>query len=80
MVAARAIETGEIKIDVAFIAVSAADSKGNANGIDGLNPCGPLGYIYPDLYYAKHKVLLTDTMMDNLSKIDIEHDYIDFFS
>lgn len=75
---ARAIETGEIKIDVAFIAVSAADLKGNANGVDGANPCGPLGYIYPDLYYAKHKVLVTDTILDNLSKIDIEHTYINY--
>ena len=65
---ARAIEAGEIKIDVVFIAASAADSLGNANGVDGKNPCGPLGYIYPDLYYAKNKVVVTDTILDKLSK------------
>lgn len=75
---ARAIESGDIKIDVTFIAASAADLSGNANGIDGPNPCGPLGYIYPDVYYAKHKVLVTDTILDKLSKNDISHTYIDY--
>lgn len=75
---ARAIETGEIKIDVAFIAVSAADKMGNANGIDGIHPCGPLGYIYPDLYHAKHTVVVTDTILDALSKNEISHEFVDY--
>lgn len=75
---ARAIESGDIKIDVAFIAASAADLNGNANGIDGNNPCGPLGYIYPDLYYAKHKVVVTDTILDKLSKNEIDKIYVDY--
>jgi citrate lyase subunit alpha/citrate CoA-transferase len=75
---ARAIESGDIKIDVAFIAASAADLDGNANGIDGPNPCGPLGYIYPDLYYAKHKVVVTDTILEKLSKNDIISDFVDY--
>lgn len=75
---ARAIEAGEIKIDVVFIAASAADSLGNANGVDGKNPCGPLGYIYPDLYYAKNKVVVTDTILDKLSKNDIDKTYVSY--
>lgn len=75
---ARAIETKEIDIDVAFIAASAADQLGNANGIDGQHPCGPLGYIYPDLYHAKHTVVVTDTMLDRLSNNDISHAYVDY--
>ena len=75
---ARAIETGDIKIDVCFIAASAADITGNANGIDGLNPCGPLGYIYPDLYYAKHKIVVTDTILDKLTVNDIDHSFVDY--
>jgi len=75
---ARAIETGELKIDVCFIAASAADKKGNANGIDGPNPCGPLGYIYPDLYYAKHKIIVTDTILDQLSSNDIDCAFVDY--
>ena len=75
---ARSIETGDIEIDVCFIAASAADQHGNANGIDGPNPCGPLGYIYPDLYYAKHKVVVTDTILDKLSSNDIDQAYVDY--
>ena len=75
---ARAIETGDINIDVCFIAASAADKQGNANGIDGPNPCGPLGYIYPDLYYAKHKVIVTDTILDKLSSNDIDYSFVDY--
>lgn len=75
---ARAIEAGEIIIDVAFIAASAADHLGNANGVDGKNPCGPLGYIYPDLYYAKTKVVVTDTLLDNLSKNDIDGKFVNY--
>lgn len=75
---ARAIEAGEISIDVAFIAASAADILGNANGVDGKNPCGPLGYIYPDLYFARKKVVVTDSILDNLSRNDINHTYVDY--
>jgi len=75
---ARAIETGELKIDVCFIAASAADIKGYANGIDGPNPCGPLGYIYPDLYYAKHKIVVTDTILEKLSSNDIDCAFVDY--
>ena len=75
---ARAIETGDLSIDVVFIAASAADQKGNANGIDGPNPCGPLGYIYPDLYYAKHKIVVTDTILDRLSSNDIDSAFVDY--
>jgi citrate lyase subunit alpha / citrate CoA-transferase len=75
---ARAIETGDISIDVAFIAASAADPLGNANGIDGIHPCGPLGYIYPDLYYAKKTVVVTDTIFDVLSNNDIPQSQVDY--
>ncbi len=75
---ARAIETGDISIDVAFVAASAADHLGNANGIDGQHPCGPLGYIYPDIHYAKHTVVVTDTILDKLTNNDISHQFIDY--
>ncbi len=67
-----------LKIDVTFIAASASDQQGNANGVDGPNPCGPLGYIYPDLYYSKHKVVVTDIIVDKLSVNDIDHTYVDY--
>ncbi|HHU56052.1 MAG TPA: citrate lyase subunit alpha [Acholeplasmataceae bacterium] len=75
---ARAIMTGELKIDVCFAAASAADKDGNANGVEGINNCGPLGYIIPDCKYARHKVVITDCLLDNLCFHEIEGKYIDY--
>jgi citrate lyase subunit alpha / citrate CoA-transferase len=61
---ARAIESGKLKIDVAFIAASAADEKGNATGSCGPSACGALGYAVADSEYAKQVVVLTDNLVD----------------
>lgn len=61
---ARSIETGEIKIDVAFLGVPASDRCGNANGMDGEAACGSLGYALMDAKYANTVVLLTDNLVD----------------
>lgn len=80
----RAIEAGEEKIDVAFIAASAADEAGNFNGVNGPSACGSLGYCLADCRYARRVVVLTDnlesyplvpasadeTMVDCVVKID----------
>ncbi len=60
----RAIETGELSIDVAFIAVSASDDYGNANGFSGPNACGSLGYAMIDAKSADKVVVITDTLVD----------------
>lgn len=60
---ARAIETGAIKIDVAFLGVSATDCLGNANGMEGPNAFGALGYGLIDAKYADKVVLLTDNIV-----------------
>lgn len=60
----RAIEAGELNIDVAFIAASAADDRGNCTGQIGANPCGSLGYSFADARYAKKVVVITDTLVD----------------
>lgn len=73
----RAIESGELVIDIAFIAAPAVDPYGNANGIQGRAACGTLGYAFPDLWYAKKKVLITDHLIPTLEKIDIEGQYVD---
>jgi citrate lyase subunit alpha / citrate CoA-transferase len=73
----RAIETGELVIDLAFIATPAVDQNGNGSGVDGKNACGTLGYPQVDLRYAKQKVLVTDTILKTLTKIDIEACYVD---
>lgn len=60
---ARAIEHGDIKIDVAFLGVPNADKLGNANGMDGKAVFGSLGYALMDAQYADQVVLLTDNLM-----------------
>ncbi|MBN2899289.1 MAG: citrate lyase subunit alpha [Clostridia bacterium] len=59
---ARAIEAGDIEIDVAFLGVPSADAYGNANGQSGKGICGSLGYAQVDALYAKHVVLITDCL------------------
>jgi len=74
----RAIESGELIIDVAFIAVPTSDHQGNGNGVDGISACGALGYAISDLKYAKNKVVITDHMVDNVSFVEIEAKYVDY--
>ncbi|WP_282801540.1 citrate lyase subunit alpha [Secundilactobacillus kimchicus] len=60
---ARAIEHGDIKIDVAFLGVPNADRLGNANGMNGNAVFGSLGYALMDAQYANSVVLLTDNIV-----------------
>ncbi len=59
----RAVESGEIHIDVAFIAAPTADPYGNLNGVDGPSACGPLAYAMVDAYHADHVVAITDHLV-----------------
>ena len=61
---ARAIESGEIHIDVAFLGASSADPYGNANGSQGNATCGSLGYAKVDAEYADKVVIITDHLVD----------------
>jgi len=63
---ARAIADGERTIDIAFIAASAADIYGNANGVQGDNAFGSLGYGIWDSLQAKKTVILTDHLSQSL--------------
>lgn len=60
----RAIEAGELEIDVAFIGASAADEYGNATGQIGPNACGSLGYSFIDERSASKVVVITDYLVD----------------
>lgn len=60
---ARAIESGEIHIDVAFIAAPTCDTFGNINGIDGPAACGSMGYAMVDARYAEKVVAITDHLV-----------------
>lgn len=75
----RAIECGQLKIDVAFIAAPAADEYGNLNGVQGPAACGSLGYAFPDAQYADCVVAVTDYMVEYpLSPISIPQTRVDY--
>ncbi|MCF7933608.1 MAG: citrate lyase subunit alpha [Spirochaetia bacterium] len=64
---AYAIETGKLKIDVAFLGAPACDPFGNANGYsredDHSVICGSLGYAKCDAQYADQVVIVTDNIV-----------------
>ena len=60
---ARAIQDGDLHIDVAFIAAPTADAFGNANGLAGPSACGPLGFAAADALYADRVVIVTDNLV-----------------
>ena len=76
---ARAIESGELHIDVAFVAAPAADAQGNLSGAEGRAACGPLGYAMVDVQYADRVVAVTDHLCPHpLCPIDISQEKVDF--
>lgn len=75
---ARAIECGEIVIDVAFIAAPTADDYGNINGVSGPTACGTLGYAIVDAQRAKRVVAVTDNLVKYPTcPVDITQDLVD---
>lgn len=76
---ARAIATGDLRIDVAFIGAPTCDKTGNINGIEGLSACGSMGYAMVDAAYAKQRIAVTDNLLENaLDYISIPGEQIDF--
>ncbi len=76
---ARAIECGQLPIDVAFIAAPAADDYGNINGVQGTAACGSLGYAFPDAEYANCVVAVTDCLVEYpLAPVSISQTRVDF--
>ena len=60
----RAIEAGEVHIDIAFVAAPTSDCVGNCRGVGGKSDCGSLGYAMTDAKYADHVVVVTDCLVD----------------
>ncbi|TGE31038.1 citrate lyase subunit alpha [Desulfosporosinus sp. Sb-LF] len=60
---ARAIESGDLHIDVAFLAAPTADTYGNINGVYGDAACGTLGYAISDAAYADKTIAITDNLV-----------------
>jgi len=63
---ARAITSGELAIDIAFIAAPVADMNGNVSGAFGRAACGPLGYPMVDADHAARVVVLAEDVVDRL--------------
>lgn len=61
---ARAVEDGELHIDVAFLAAPSCDNMGNINGRIGKSACGSMGYAIVDAQYADHVVAITDNLVE----------------
>lgn len=59
----RAIETGETRIDIAFIGAPTCDDYGNCRGIGGKSDCGVLSYAMADAMYADRVVAITDCLV-----------------
>ena len=76
---ARRVESGDTRIDVAFIAAPSADDYGNISGVDGPSACGSLGYAVPDAEYASQVIAVTDNLLPYpLPYISIDQTHVDY--
>jgi citrate lyase subunit alpha / citrate CoA-transferase len=76
---ARAINTGELSIDLAVLAASAADEEGNATGCRGASAFGSMGYAIMDARYAKQVIVITDNIVPYpCYPISIEQTNVDY--
>lgn len=73
------IISGKTHIDVAFVAVSAADREGNATGLIGRSAFGGIGYASADAEHASYVVLVTDNYINDrlLDSPSINGKYVD---
>ncbi len=60
----RAIEAGEVHIDIAVVAAPTSDCVGNCRGIGGKSNCGSMGYAMMDAKYADYVIVVTDDLVD----------------
>lgn len=75
----RAIEGGQLPIDIAFIAAPCADAYGNLNGVHGKSACGALGYAVADAQYAGVVVAVTDHLVPYpASPVEITQTMVDY--
>lgn len=75
----RAVEAGELQIDVAFVGASAADDYGNCTGQIGPNACGAMGYSFVDAQNARCVVVITDHLVEYpCCPISISQQYVDY--
>lgn len=59
----RAIQDGNVTIDIAVIAAPSADPFGNMTGAFGPAACGGLGFAVADAQYANYVIAVTDNLV-----------------
>jgi citrate lyase subunit alpha/citrate CoA-transferase len=75
----RAIESGDLHIDIAFLGAPSSDMYGNINGLTGKSACGALGYAVSDAEYADTVIAITDNLVPYPnSPIEISQVYVDY--
>lgn len=76
---ARAIEAGDLHINVAFVAAPSCDEYGNLNGSQGKSACGCLSYCYADVVYADYVIAVTDNLVSYpCYPAEITENYVDY--
>jgi citrate lyase subunit alpha/citrate CoA-transferase len=76
---ARSIESGEIKIDVAFVGAPACDKMGNMSGRTGKSAFGSMGYAMADSERADKVVAITDNLVEYpLRDPSIDQTFVDY--
>lgn len=75
----RAIEEGEVHIDIAFIGAPTADEYGNCRAVGGKSDCGVLSYAVTDAQYADKVVAVTDCLVPfpnlpaSISQVNVDY-------
>lgn len=75
----RAIEEGDVHIDIALIGAPTSDEYGNARGVGGKSDCGVLSYSVVDAQYADNVVVITDCLVPfpnyppSISMVDVDY-------
>ncbi len=74
-----AVKKGELHPNIAIIAASAADERGNCTGIIGRSAFGPISYSQVDALYADHVIIVTDNIVDYPNKFqEIQERHVDY--
>jgi citrate lyase subunit alpha/citrate CoA-transferase len=73
-----AVKTGELHPDIAVIAASTSDERGNCTGIIGKSAFGPISYSQIDAMCADHVIIVTDNIVDYPCRYqEIQERYVD---
>ena len=74
-----AVKTGELHPDIAVVAASASDERGNATGVIGKSAFGPISYSQVDATHADHVIIVTDNIVDYpCGYQEIHEGYVDY--